>query len=416
MTDEQSKGASPGISLTELLKRKRAEARAGAAERAARSQPVLLSPPPPSDATTKLLPVRKSFGSLSQNVMVDPKPSSHNALQSSSIVVVRPPNLSSTEHIVLLPIASMVRQVYEATVKNCRHEIRNFLNDDQTELAVLKQLDAMVDQLKLLTDHQDLIMDASATQETSDDLQSKWTETCSSKCLFLRELLDAMRPQEKHIAIFARSGRMLDILEVLLKVNKFAYRRMDRFRNIASNAIGALRVTLIPTNPESGKYVVNPADAVIAFDNTFRPAELGMIRNQLSDSGRLSPLIYLIITNSVEGIELCSSKVPSPTERRRFLIQYIIQTVSTIGILDPELPEPEQAAAAVAGYLSNDLEENPSWPLPENHVILGAEEASEKLIFQSSGPATETHIEGIRPQGAMKRSFVRFCPPLKHDI
>jgi hypothetical protein len=329
------------------------------------------SSPPQPNMSHQMLPMRENIAGITP--MPSMEESSNDEEQSSDTaeISIGLPPMKSFDHVILLPLAAMVRNVYKATITNCKRDIMAFLNNDEMDPGILEQMDSMVEELKMLTDHQDLTTEMSLSQSNvPDEHQAKWAETCSTKCLFVRYMLSNLRKEEKHIAILARPGRMLDILESILKVNGFIYERPDRPSQSNNRAIGPLRVTLLPTGVTGGQYVVNRADAVIAFDETFRLAERysNILRTHLYEPGRLAPLISLVVAYSAEHLELCLPVFDDPVERKVCLVDFIVQKRESLGELDEGLLEPQQAAAAVAQYLHFD---DPSWPLPQIPDITG---------------------------------------------
>jgi hypothetical protein len=331
-------------------------------------------------------------------------------LSDPGLFTLQSPELKSTDHVVLLPLASMVRNVYEATLKARQREITSFLNNGEVGPRVLDQLDSMVEELKKLTDHQDLITDMTLTQSAvPDEHQAKWAETCSTKCLFLRHFLENMRRHEQHVAILARPGRMLDILESILKVHSFIYERPDRPSRPNPRAAGPLRITLLPTGLNGGQYVVTRADAVIAFDETFRVSERysDVLRTHLYEPGRLSPLILLVVAYSAEHIDLCLPKLPDPNDRRELLVHFIVQKHKVVGDLAEGIPLPDESATAVARYLQSD---NSVWPLPTNADITGLEvEADRQRLIQScmvTQSQDHLYLPAMTPHYTTKRTLV----------
>ena len=354
MAESAAASASSKMSFAELAMQARDKVRARFEAPTAVTNLGPLSSLPASNISHQMLPVRENVAGMPPPASVEDNPDDEEQPSETGEVTLSLPPMKPTDHVILLPLASMVRNVYKATITNRRRDILAFVNSEEIDPDMLEQMDAMVEELKMLTDHQDLIADASLTQSTvPDEHQAKWAETCSTKCLFIRYLLDGLRREEKHVAILARPGRMLDILESIFKVNSFIYERPDRQSRSNNRAVGPLRVTLLPTGLDGGQYVVNRADAVIAFDETFRVSERysKVLRTHLYESGKLSPLISLMVAYSAEHIEFCLPKFDDPIERKICLVNFIAQKREKLGELDEGLLWPQQAAAAVAQYL-----------------------------------------------------------------
>lgn len=342
-----------------------------------------------------MLPVRESIPEI-----LAPVPSVPAPLLSSDELDLEPqapdtlymPAMKPMDHVVMLPMASFVRDVYQAAIYKSKTAIQAFLGAQEAEAAVIQEIDSMVEDLKMICDHQDLIGEMSSTQAAlSDTVQSKWAENCSTKCLFVKELLDGLRATESHIAILARPGRMLDILEAILKTNNYIYKRPDRHGSSSMSAVGPMRVTLFPTGTNGGEYVIDRADAVIAFDSTFRVAERysKLLRADLIDIHHVSPLISLVVTHSAEHVEFCLPKGLNNLDRKSLLVNCITQTRREVGILDSDMPGPDIAAIIIAKYLES-ADPHREWPLPFNADVTGLEIPSDLSLQQQSGSTTQS--------------------------
>jgi hypothetical protein len=411
MAESAPASASSKMSFAELAMQARDKVRARFEIPPAATNIELLSTSPVPNISHQMLPVRENIAGMPPMASMEENPDDDEQPSETPEITIRFPPMNPTEHVILLPLAAMVRNVYKATITNRRRDIMAFLNSEEMEPRVVEQMDSMVEELKMLTDHQDLITDMSLTQSNvPDEHQAKWAETCSTKCLFLRYLLDKLRKAEKHIAILARPGRMLDILESILKVNGFIYERPDRPSRSNNRAIGPLKVTLLPTGLNGGQYVVNRADAVIAFDETFRVAERysKILRTHLYEPGRLSPLISLVVAYSAEHLEICLPIFDDPIERKICLVNFIAQKRESLGELDEGLLEPKQAAAAIAQYLHFD---GPSWPLPKNPDITGLKDSDPNHQQQlQAGIFSQSQVQeplpAMTPHGPTKRTLV----------
>jgi hypothetical protein len=421
MAESAASSASSKMSFAELAKQARDKVRARFEVSPAVTNIKRLSSSPAPNMSHQMLPVRENVAGMPPPSSMEDNPDDDEQPSENGEVILSLPAMKPTDHVILLPLASMVRNVYKATITNRKREIMAFLNGEEIDPRVLSQMDAMVEELKMLTDHQDLITDMSLTQSTvPDEHQAKWAETCSTKCLFLRYFLDNMRREEQHVAILARPGRMLDILESILKVHGFIYERPDRSSRSNNRAVGPLRITLLPTGLNGGQYVVNRADVVIAFDETFRLSERysKVLRTHLYEPGKLSPLISLVVAYSAEHLELCLPKFKDPIERKICLVNFIIQKRDKVGDLDEGLLWPQQAAATVAEYLRVN---NSTWPLPQNPDITGLEvqDSSQQQQIQS-GSTTQSQsqepLPAMTPHGSTKRTLVRFSHPSRESL
>jgi hypothetical protein len=218
---------------------------------------------------------------------------------------------------------------------------------------------------------------------------------------------------EKLIAILVRPGRMLEILEAVLRRYKFLYQRADRLGFHGDASSGPMRITLIPTGDQS--FPVQPASVVIAFDSTSVPESyLRELRTNPTIPGGLAPLLSLVITGSVEHLQKCFEENIEPIQRKIRLVSCLSQIGGEVGKLAENYHTPQSAAKAVADYLVNGAVEG-SWPLFSMPDIDGLDlqfpSQDESRAAQPSGSTTQSyHTSSSAPQvpqqSTMKRLLV----------
>lgn len=308
-------------------------------------------------------------------------------------------SFGSTDHVVLMPMASTVREVYKDEIPKWGPEISELHKAEHVTPQTLNKIDKLITNLKLLGDHQDLFCDDVPQEPMNNDTVSKWALTCSPKCLFLERLLESLRLSSMHIAVLVRPGRMLDILAAIMDTHNFKYTRPDNATQSGYSAYGAVTVTLLPTGLEGGgQYVVSPADAVIAFDSSFFEGERysHILRAHTYDPRKLAPLLILVTEDSAEHIDLCLPKALDPNERKSYLIDFVCRKREVVG--QHTHPRPEDAAPPIAQYLRSASEawsttdEPPSWPLAQslNITELGI---SDSLFSQQSESPKQLEIQ-----------------------
>ncbi|EDN96467.1 hypothetical protein SS1G_01393 [Sclerotinia sclerotiorum 1980 UF-70] len=94
---------------------------------------------------------------------------------------------------------------------------------------------------------------------------------------------------------------------------------------------------------------------------------------QARNPDKRAPLLWLVITNSIEHVELCIPATLESSERKDRLVQYVAQTRKFIGRLDTSIyPEPQQAARGAAEYVLDDSIEAewPIMPMPNIDISL----------------------------------------------
>lgn len=350
------------------------------------------SSPQHSDTTSHVLPVRENAEAPIPDSTLPLLNENDGALARDAGDVLHLPT-RYMEHYVLLPLVSMERDVYRATINDARSEIEAFMGKGNRDATILSSIETMIDQLYKICDHQDLVNDISPSQlAMPDNMKAKWAENCSTKCLFLREMLDALRKSEVHVAILARPGRMLDILEAMFKAHRYIYIRPDQPLHLSLSGVGPMKITLLPTGTEGGRHVINRADAVIAFDSTFYKSERysKTLRTSLIEPDHLSPLISLVVTHAAEHLALSLPVFRDPLEKTAALVSCIMQTRENVGVLDSEMPGPAEAAVAVAQYIIENVNSSTEWPLSSNLGNTGVEILTEMQNQQQSGSTTQS--------------------------
>ena len=422
------------MSVTNLLLQARAKAAAAQVERRASS--VYTPTPPPASPSpavlNQMLPSREEVADRSGPVpqaVPSPKPSieidpadveffdDEPVIEHKSQVLSLGPN----EYIVPLPMVGIVRSVITTDIKNNNRKIRRFLDENPVEPELVEEMKSLIDRMKLCCSHQWLVEEDSATQEQmSDTWVAKFSTNCSTKCIFVVDLLSELRSNDAHIAILLQSGKMMQIMESILRYRQFRFTRLDQPE--ASNpGTSSLRITLVPTDFDVTKVAVPPANLVIAFDSSFNSENtLGTLRSDGSDNA--VPLIHLAISYSIEHLELCIDKRLKDVDRLISLVILTKQLEQKVGILPMEYPGPDQAGKAVAKYLiANGKLTWPLLPIPFIEELADFEfESSQEEIevnaTEISGSTTQTHNTSSHagtPPPSSKRplvSFSRFFP------
>ena len=394
---------SPNTNVTEFLQKARRDAIAAVRARSSSanigsSEPIQINEPsqPPS-MVRQDLPVREAALGLDEGPMAAPdlgRVESPDEEVSGPQLPLRP--FGPSDHIVLIPMVSTVRDMYSSQVPKYRREIELLRKGEQLDPQAMARIDLMIDNLKLLGDHKDLFTEEGFSQSgIPAESTSKWALTCSPKCYFLERLFESMRDSNSHIAVLARPGMMLDILEAILQAHNFNYYRPDVQSRSNMSARGTLAVTLLPTGFKGGQFVVNPADAVIAFDSTFFSGERysKALRAHTYDPAKQSPLIMLVVEDSAEHFELCVPQSLDPLERRCYLVDFICQQRKEVG-LNTKI-RPEDAAVSVGNYLRANLSNHTGvdgrlqWPLPPSRFVSNLD-VPDSLLPQQSASTTQS--------------------------
>jgi hypothetical protein len=382
-------------STAEKLRRARTAAAENklAEQRAARTASAIPhTPPPPLNQMLPLREMAPEAAVVPTDKSPSPKTSSEEEAASRGLQLLP---LGENVFTIPLPMVSLARDIYDQEITNHRPQRRSFLNDDEVDTKLVEDIDAMIDRLKMICDHQDLIDADSATQQMEPDhQQARWAENISTKCIFLAEFFNSLRSIDTHIALLVRSGRMMDILEALFRTNGYRYSRPDRPPNPAGQ--GLLRISLLPTNVSQHNFDVEPASLVIAFDSTFvKEPYVESLRADRLNVNRLIPLVHLVITHSIEHLELCIKKNMNQLDRKAILVNSLSHIRQEVGKLDSDYPSPDTAAKAVADFVvEGAIGEWPLLPMPDIEGIepipdITAEEHSNEA--QLSGSTTQSY-------------------------
>ena len=177
------------MSTAEKLKRARTAAAENimAEQRAARTASAIPhTPPPPPPTTNQMLPLRETApeapAELADSAEQYPKVSSAASdLEPSNLNPEASPDLEEKPDRVVqllplgenvfavpLPMVSLARDIYDQEITNHRVQRHAFLRNDKVDKETGDDIDAMLERLGLICDHQDLI-DNSASQAMEND-------------------------------------------------------------------------------------------------------------------------------------------------------------------------------------------------------------------------------------------------------
>ncbi|KAI9707765.1 MAG: hypothetical protein M1836_000727 [Candelina mexicana] len=320
-----------------------------------------------------------------------------------SVTAIGVPRLGKMEFIVPLPMNGRVRDQYLQTVFNYRDAIEAFTGSEDYEPGVVKQVSEMVERVNKVTTHTDLDNPGTLSQQGAAlEDEAKWAENNSAKFLFLRHFFDATRSQDKHIAVLANPGQILDIIETFLKANRIIYARPDKLTRSDTTARGPMNVTLLPTGEAGASFIVNNASLLLAFDSSFSAEErhVQALRAHMVNVGQLSPVVSLIVTNSGEHVDWCLSPSLEGPQRLRMLVSCIAQTRHEIGELPLGALSPDAAATEVAAYIALETPLEEYWRVPPIGEVTGVTILSESHSLDSSTQSAIRDSMDTRADGA----------------
>lgn len=268
-----------------------------------------------------------------------------------------PIEMGKMEFAIPLAMSARVRDQYLAVININGPAIHSVECDDITD-GRLKPVTDMLARLHRITTHIDLDDPTTAVQKdaTTPAELAAWAEFNSEKFKFLKCLLDHLRNVQVHIAIIARPGRLLDIVETFLSGNQVTYNRPDTYASSEPGTTkGRIEVSLIASGKEGSSALPKAADLVIALDESFNAEDIQVakLRNHLTNVAQLAPVVHLLVNKSAEHIEKCISKTLDSVERIRKIVSCLTQISHEVGHLQPV----ELSSSAVAEEVTAIVQE-----------------------------------------------------------
>lgn len=201
-----------------------------------------------------------------------------------------------------------------------------------------EQMRQLINRLNDTTTHLDLGLDGPATQYTENSVnEATWTYYASSKFAFLYHLIESLRYRDCSIAIVAKEGLTLDLLEKYMRANHVNYRRPPGFDVASTNqtegSMGQIRVDLMASGSDLEGMMIRRPALIMAFDTSFdaQDTQVRRIRERFGTHGSLIPIIYPMIINSAEHVDICIPKsIPSP-QRFQMVVQTTFRARDSLG-------------------------------------------------------------------------------------
>lgn len=271
------------------------------------------------------------------------------------------------------------RDDYPATVFYNEELIRRFLATSSPDQELLADAKRFIERMRHVTLHPDLINAETLTQhdDVQPSQQASWDVSCSAKFCFLKELLDCLREDTLRIAIVARQGRILDILETFLQGIRVSCQRLDTGQN--SHPLGdpgTLRVILLAADEDTVE--TEPCDLIVAMDNSMK-YDAPQIQALRRDGEKWAPFISLVVPCTVEHIEQYLS--PSLSEKAwcHALVSGIVQFKSEAGKRRDGQQSATEAAKEVAKYLTS-IDAHLDWPLASLSTLANLDSQTESEV------------------------------------
>ncbi|EME43472.1 hypothetical protein DOTSEDRAFT_54274 [Dothistroma septosporum NZE10] len=252
-------------------------------------------------------------------------------LMSSNIVVApvdpnEDPEVANM-HIVPIPFNGPQRDSYQINVTHQNDFIERFLAERHPADQLLEEAESLLQGLHNLATHPDLTNPETLSQTSEPDRQAQWDSDSSGKFCFLQELFDALQAlnQNTRVAVAARGGRILDMLETFCSGWYYSYSRSGVEHPTSQPGKEKLHVTILDLDHDN--EMPKDADIVIALDGTteyrhrvIRAARLHTKGEGMTGTNSWAMLLTLVAPRTVEHIERCLAPNLPRLVRARVLV------------------------------------------------------------------------------------------------
>ena len=329
----------------------------------------------------------------------------------SQTTTLKAKNLGPREFIITLPMQPRILSQYVDTIEYYPQAISRNMTEERIGEDVVEKLNTLLYRLGNVATHIGLEGGGPASQEDVNfEEEALYAELSSEKFKFLGHLLALTKGCAIHIAVVAKQGHLLDIIEMFLKGKDVSYLRADTKTNgIKSGSFGLQMVSIIP----SGEAIdLPPVQLVIAFDETFNAKDscITKLRERNASDDELTPVIRLVVYSSVEHLDLCLARSLEPIDRIRKLIFCVWHTQRSVGQLESDEPGARACAQEVFEFFKSGSRTS-AWTLAnirpiENLPIMDSESSLSDAISDIS--------DVYKPEGAPKY-YPNPVPPLITD-
>ncbi|RYP26609.1 hypothetical protein DL768_011685 [Monosporascus sp. mg162] len=308
------------------------------------------------------------------------------------------------EHLITLPFFASTsgREQYNDIIRENQDLITSYNSAflvspyQRPNQAVISAMDHMFSRLFDFCDFPPFLETA---VELGPEVVTKHVVGTNPKFCFVDEFLFHLNRlgSTKKIGILARPGQLLDLLSNVVQTRGY---RLIRPGQETSNVVtdrSSLTVAIQSTSEDSSS-LLSDADAVIAFDHTYR-------RDLLPPSDEANPPLVLLLanTNSIQHINMRVSEDMEPLERKNYLMHALVKAMQYIEEPDYTLRKPPEIAEMFAQYLEMPDNDDFYWEpqeLPED-IFEGLPEVRSQM--QPSQPSLEP-FTAPRAPGSRKRS------------
>ena len=327
----------------------------------------------------------------------------------SQTTTLKVKNLGPGEFVVTLPMQPRILSQYVDTIEYYPQAIGKNMTVETIGEDVVERLNTLLYRLGNVATHIGLEGGGPTSQEVvKPEEEALYAELSSEKFKFLGHLLALTRENQIHIAVVAKPGDLLDIIEVFLKGKSVHYLRQDQKR-AGRGSYGLQLVSIVA----SGETIsLPPVQLIIAFDESFNAndAHITKMRRQNASGDELTPVVRLVVYSSVEHLDLCLARSLEPIDRIRKLIFCVWHTQRSVGQLEPHEPSTTECAQEVFNFFKSGFKTS-AWTLPnirpiENQPIMDSDSSLSDAISDISNIC--------KPEGA-PRYYPNLVKPLVMD-
>ena len=310
--------------------------------------------------------------------------------------------LGPREFVVTLPMQPRILSQYVDTIEYFPQAISKNMTEETISEDIVERLNTLLYRLGNVATHIGLEGGGPTSQEeVNPEEEALYAELSSEKFKFLGHLLALTKESQIHIAVVAKQGHLLEIIETFLKGKNVSYLRPDTMTNaLKPPGPGAFGVQMVSIISSGQATSIPPVQLIIAFDETFnaKDAQVAELREQKAQGDELVPVIRLVVYSSVEHLDLCLARSLDPIDRIRKLIFCVWHTQRSVGQLEPDEPGPVECAREVVEFIRSGSRTS-VWTLANIRPV-------ENLPIMDSDSSLSDAISNIsdiyKPEGAPK--------------
>ena len=315
----------------------------------------------------------------------------------SQTTTLKVKNLLPREFVVTLPMQPRILSQYVDTIEYYPQAISRNMTSETIGEDVVERLGTLLYRLGNVATHIGLEGGGPTSQEeVKPEEEALYAELSSEKFKFLGHLLALTKESQIHIAVVAKPGHLLDIIEIFLKGKNVSYLRPGT----KTNGLGSNGLQVVSIIASGEAFSLPPVQLIVAFDETFNAQDthITKARQPKASGGELTPVIRLVVYSSVEHLDLCLARSLEPIDRIRKLIFCVWHTQRSVGQLEPDEPGAVESAQEVFEFFKSGFQTS-AWTLANIRPI-------ENLPVMDSDSSLSDAISDIsdicKPEGAPK--------------